>query len=108
MSYLFTPEDEPSWFAKLFSKRWVRIFFLLLALPTILMLAAGVYMLNRFTGDTPVEYADIGEHFKYGSTGGERESGFPYWIFQVLPRVCAAHLPGPGYASLGMIYEEGK
>src|SRR6185295_12756706 len=43
-----------------------------------------------------------------GSTGGERESGLPYWIFQAMPTVCAPHLPGPGWASLGFIYEEGK
>src|SRR3546814_1440650 len=38
------------------------------------------------------------------------ESGLPYWIWQVLPRVCGRHLPDPsrGYASLGLIYEEGK
>ena len=53
-------------------------------------------------------YVDIEEHFKYGSTGGERESGFPYWIFQAMPQVCAKHLPGKGYASLGFIYEDGK
>ncbi|MGZ5101132.1 MAG: c-type cytochrome, partial [Usitatibacter sp.] len=41
-------------------------------------------------------------------TGGERESGFPFWIWQALPQVCAEHLPGKGYASLGMTYEKGK
>ncbi len=51
---------------------------------------------------------DIEEHFKYGSTGGEHVSGLPYWIFQALPQVCAEYLPGKGYASLGMIYEDGQ
>ena len=53
-------------------------------------------------------YEGIEDHFKYGSTGGERESGFPYWIFQAMPQVCAHHLPGTGYASLGFIYEPDK
>lgn len=108
MTYLFTSEDEQGWLSRLFSKRWIRILFLLLAIPTVLAIVAGVYLWHRFGGDTPVEYADIEQHFKYGSTGGEHESGFPYWIFQALPQVCAEHLPGKGYASLGLIYEEGK
>jgi len=89
-------------------RRLWRVLLLLLILPTLLLIALGAYLWARFSGDTPVVYADIEEHFKYGSTGGERESGFPYWIFQALPQVCAQHLPGPGYASLGLIYEAGK
>jgi len=58
--------------------------------------------------DRPVTYEAIEEHFKYGSTGGERESGFPYWIWRAMPQVCAAHLPGSGYQSLGLIYEQDK
>ena len=73
-----------------------------------LFIVFGLYAWQRFTSDEPVVYADIEEHFKYGSTGGEHESGFPYWIFQAMPQVCAQHLPGPGYASLGMIFEEGN
>jgi len=34
--------------------------------------------------------------------------GFPYWIWRALPRVCPEHLPGPGYESVGMIFEPGK
>ena len=108
MTYLFTSADEPGWLSKLFSKRWTRILFLLLALPTLAAGVLGLYLWHRFSGDTAVEYDDIEQHFKYGSTGGERESGFPYWIFQALPQVCSEHLPGKGYASLGLIYEDGK
>jgi hypothetical protein len=81
---------------------------LVLAVPTLLALVLGLYLWQRFGVDRPTEYADIEEHFKYGSTGGERVSGFPYWIFQALPQVCAEHLPGNGYASLGLIFEEGR
>ena len=34
-----------------------------------------LYLISRFTRDTPVTYTDPEDHFKYGSTGGERESG---------------------------------
>src|ERR1044071_4241721 len=71
------------------------------------MFMSGFILLLRFTADRPVAYDDIREHFKYGSTGGERESGLPYWIFQVMPKICAKHLPGEGYASFGFIYENG-
>lgn len=87
---------------------WMRVLLVLLIAPTIVAVIFVLYLLQRFGGDEPVVYADAEEHFKYGSTGGEHESGFPYWIFQAMPKVCAQHLPGPGYASLGMIFEEGK
>ena len=95
--------EESPW-----SRRWRRRFFLLL---TVLILLPGIalaLLAHRFLVDRPVVYESIEEHFKYGSTGGERESGFPYWIWQAMPRVCSRYLPGGGYASLGLIYEPGK
>ncbi len=90
-------------------KSWLcRIGRILFWLPWVLALVGGIYALGRFTADEPVGYADAVSHFKYGSTGGERESGFPYWIWRALPQICPEHLPGKGYASLGMIYEAGK
>jgi len=79
----------------------------------IVLLAGAIllYLVLRFTRDTPVDYADIEEHFKYGSMGGERESGFPYWVWKALPHVCAAHLPdgkkfpGREYQAFGFLYE---
>jgi mono/diheme cytochrome c family protein len=88
--------------------RWCRAGLALLIAPTVVMAVLAIYLAVRFGSNAPVVYADDEEHFKYGSTGGERESGFPFWIFQAMPQVCAAHLPGRGYASLGMIYEEGR
>lgn len=77
-----------------------------------LMILATVVLVTlawvRFGTDRPTVYEDSVEHFKYGSTGGEREAGFPYWIWKALPKVCADYLPGEGYASLGMLYEPGK
>ena len=55
-----------------------------------------------------LDYADIGDHFKYGSIGSEPANGIPYWIWKALPELFADKLPGPGYASLGFIQEEGQ
>lgn len=75
----------------------------------VIAVMAGItvmYFTWRFGVDSAVTYTDIREHFKYGSTGGERESGFPYWIFAVLPDVCPEYLPGKGYQSLGLLFEK--
>ncbi len=73
----------------------------------VIMLAGASYVAGRFTVDRPVDYPDIVEHFKYGSIGSEHEFGMPYWIWKALPELFADKLPGPGYASLGFIYEPG-
>ena len=99
---------QDSWLVDPYRRRWVRVTMLVLAVPTVLALFLGVYLWQRFGSDRATEYADVEEHFKDGSTGGEHVSGLPYWIFQALPQVCARHLPGKGYASLGLIYEEGR
>lgn len=86
-------------------RNWCRIF-VALALLTIVVVA--LLLAHRFLRDEPVVYDDPVEHFKYGSTGGERNLGFPYWIWRVLPEVCGDYLPGKGFESVGMIYEPGK
>ena len=80
----------------------------IVSLFIILVLAVGAYLANRFGTDEAVDYIDIEDQFKYGSTGGERVSGFPFWIWRALPNVCSAYLPGKGYESLGMMFERGK
>ncbi len=66
------------------------------------------YLAVRFLEDEPVTYADDRDHFKYGSTGGDRLAGIPTGIWQILPTLCAKYLPGDGWQSLGFIYEPGK
>lgn len=84
---------------------------LVLFLALVAVIYTGVSLVVRFTQDEPVRYDDDEEHFKYGSLGGEREAGFPYWVWKVLPKVCADHLPGGArypnreYAALGFLYE---
>lgn len=79
----------------------------LLTLIAIAVLVVAISAL-RFTADDPVSYSDPVEQFKYGSTGGEREMGFPYWVWKVLPSVCGDLLPGKGFESLGMTFEPGR
>jgi hypothetical protein len=84
----------------------------------ILVGAAVSFGIARVTSDRPVEYEDDREHFKYGSTGGERgwklQPGFglPYWVWVMLPEMFPEYLPdgrpGRGYQSFGMIYEPGR
>ena len=90
--------------ARIWRYRFFLVVVLLVLVPGLLL----VYAALRFGGDTPITYDDPAEHFKYGSTGGEHEAGFPYWIWQALPQVCAEHLPGKGYPSLGLVFEAGK
>jgi mono/diheme cytochrome c family protein len=79
-----------------------------LALLALAGLIVGVVLAQRFLQDEAVVYDDITAHFKYGSTGGERNLGFPYWVWKALPRVCANHLPDGGLADLGFFIEAGK
>jgi len=59
--------------------------------------------------EVPLTFESEEEHFKYGSIGTENQEGIPYWIWLVLPRLFAEKLPRPGgYASLGIVWEEGK
>ena len=94
--------------SNLLQRRSIRILLYTLVLVASFLALSALMLAVRFTADLPVTYADPAEHFKYGSTGGERESGFPYWVFKVMPRVCAKHLPGKGFESLGFVYEEGR
>ena len=85
-------------------KCWRRVW----ATSATLFLVLAVYLVMRFNRDVPVTYANAEDHFKYGSTGGERASGIPYWLWKTLPELFPEHLPGKGLGSLGFIYEPGK
>lgn len=73
----------------------------------VLLLAASVAVRATTAArqDGP-SFADIVEHFEYGSIGAEENSGLPYWIWKVLPDVCESALPkrpGTGYERIGFI-----
>ncbi len=71
------------------------------------LLVLGIYLAVRFTRDEPVVYTAPEDHFRYGSTGGERDAGIPYWLWKVLPEMFSEFLPDPprGLASLGFVFD---
>jgi hypothetical protein len=79
-----------------------------IALVLVAVIVAGLVLYVRSKANSPVDYDDITEHFKYGSIGSEPANGIPYWIFKVMPTIFADKLPGKGYESLGFIHEEGR
>ncbi|MGK7877490.1 MAG: c-type cytochrome [Xenococcaceae cyanobacterium] len=78
---------------------------ILVAIVGVVFIVAVVLAWPLLTNNGPVRYADINDHFKYASIGGESTSGIPYWIWKVLPIMFSDKLPGEGYISLGFIQE---
>jgi mono/diheme cytochrome c family protein len=75
-------------------------------IAALLCLAATVAVRSEDrSGDGP-SFPKIEDHFKYGSVGAEERNGFPYWIWRVLPELCADKLPkrpGTGWERIGFI-----
>ena len=88
---------------------WRWRFWTLLTIVVGVPILIGILLAVRFLPDRPVTYANIEDHFKYGSTGGERNAGFPLFLWKALPVVFADKLPqngATGYRAFGMIYEK--
>ena len=70
---------------------------------------AALYLGVRFLGaPAPARFADDVDHFKYGSIGSEHVFGVPVNMWHALPELFADKLPpAGGYASIGMVYEDG-
>jgi hypothetical protein len=81
---------------------------ILLAIVGVVLIVVITLAWPLLSNNGPVKYADINDHFKYGSIGSEPVNGIPYWIWKVLPVMFSDKLPGEGYKSLGIIYEPGK
>lgn len=87
-------------------------------LTLLVVVVGGIYLARRLSDDEPVTWASAEDHFRYGSTGGERGwrnqfgFGIPYWIWVALPELFPEYVPGGesgrGYQAFGMIYEEGR
>jgi len=64
----------------------------------------------RYSPNRPATYADIEDHFKYGSIGSDIENGLPLEVMKILPRMFPQYLP-PGsehdWAALGFHREPG-
>jgi hypothetical protein len=72
---------------------WVRrICKALAVLVFVIVVIAAIYAAVRFIPDRAVTYDTMADHFKYGSTGGDRVTGIPFWIWQAMPLVCAEDL----------------
>jgi len=88
--------------------RWLKIVGLVVL---VFVVVAGIVGYNRFMRDYgATTFDNPDDRFKYGSMGAENDAGIPYWIFYVLPRVFPDKLPKPGvgYASFGVVWEEGQ
>lgn len=83
-----------------------------LAVLLILVAAGALFGWYKFFREEPQPEWITGDpemRFKYGSIGGERDAGIPYWIFYVLPRMFPEKIPGPnGFASFGLSWEQGQ
>ena len=95
-----------AWMARCFRKPTVRIG---LAIVAIFVACAGYVLWDNLMRTEPdTNYASIEEHYKHGAIGLGGDNRVPYWIWKVLPDMFPEKLPGPGgWASLGLIYEEG-
>lgn len=83
----------------------------LICLFIIIVLAFfGTLVFWKYVPDAPIDYADINDHFKYGSIGSEPTNGLPFWVWKVLPDMFPEKLPvpGKGYEGFGLIQEHGK
>ncbi|OLE96204.1 MAG: hypothetical protein AUG75_23250 [Cyanobacteria bacterium 13_1_20CM_4_61_6] len=91
-------------------RRATKRFLLKLVIVVVVLGAALGFMTWYYLfREVPTVYAAADDNFKYGSLGNEQTDGIPYWVWLVLPRMFPEKLPGlGGYASLGLVWEEGK
>jgi mono/diheme cytochrome c family protein len=80
-----------------------------------IVLVLGLVLAWPLISNRAPQYADIQQHFKYGSIGGASTMGIPYWIWRVMPEMFPEYLPtdtyqmpGKGYTALGFIQEPGQ
>lgn len=85
---------------------WRRRWWVVLAIVLVL-LALGLWAWWYFSRDEPQVFDDPVEHFKYGSTGGDRIAGIPIGIWKGLPKLCAPYFGGSTWEALGFNFEPG-
>mgnify|MGYP001220049276 CR=1 FL=1 len=75
-----------------------------------LMLLAAAYLAIRLSTDRAESFDDPVMQFKYGSTGGDKNFGMPYVMWQAMPVLFRKYLPpgreDEGWAAFGFIYED--
>jgi hypothetical protein len=81
------------------------IVLILLAALVVGLVLVGRVLVRLADNSTPA-YADVADHFKYGSIGSEPESGVPYWIWKTLPYLYPEEFQGRrDYTAFGFLYE---
>jgi mono/diheme cytochrome c family protein len=85
-------------------RKWKRYLLIVLGIVGV----SGFFLWWHLLRREPVYFASDEEHFKYASIGLEDPMGMPYWLWLVMPRMFPEKLPGPGYTSLGIVWEEGQ
>jgi len=96
-----------AWDRLMWSKPAVRV----ASLIVLVFLLAASYVLwdNLMRAEPDINYPAVEDHYKHGAIGLGADSRIPYWIWKALPEMFPEKLPGPGgWASLGMIYEDGQ
>jgi hypothetical protein len=84
------------------------IYFILLVVFLIGIIAGllGIALLWQISRNRTPHYADIIQHFEYGSIGAEPESGIPYRIWRALPQLFPQEFQGrDDYTAFGFLYE---
>jgi hypothetical protein len=88
-------------------RRWLARFGLVVLVALVL---GGGYLAWRLTRDEAETFADPVAQFKYGSTGGDRNFGVPYVMWEAMPSLFRDLLPegreDEGWAAFGFIYED--
>lgn len=79
---------------------------LLIGLPGLVTLTIGGIVAWRYLlrPESTPEYANILDHYKYGSIGSE-VSGLPYWVWKALPELYPEQLTGGDLGAFGLLYE---
>ena len=82
------------------------------ALMLIALIVSGAYLMWRLSIDRAETFADPVAQFKYGSTGGDKNFGFPFAMWEAMPVLFKRLLPegrqDEGWAALGFLYEDEK
>lgn len=72
--------------------------------------ALGGYTIWRLSLDEAETFDDPVAQFKYGSTGGDRNFGLPYTMWEAMPVLFREHMPegreDEGWAAFGFLYED--
>lgn len=76
----------------------------------VLIVIGAIYFAIRLSTDRAEAFDDPVAQFKYGSTGGDKNFGIPYVIWQAMPVLFRQYLPkgreDEGWAAFGFIYED--